>query len=116
MSNQILSMNKLHLILRLLIDGRSQRSIGRAAEISKGSVAKYAAIFASHEFSLSELLALSEFDLQQIVKPNFKQKSSLALLYESFPKAIKELKKVGVTKQYLWDIYKEEHSDGVAYS
>lgn len=116
MANQILSMNKLHLILRLLVEGRSQRSISRTAEISRGSVAKYVAIFASQEFSLSELLTLSEFELQQIVKPNFKQKPSLEVLYASFPKAIKELKKVGVTKQFLWDIYKQAHPNGVAYS
>lgn len=116
MANQILSMNKLHLVLRLLIEGKSRRHISRSAEISRTSVDKYANIFNAHPLSLSELFKLENYDLQLIVKPEYQSKSSLEVLYDVFPSAVKELKKVGVTKQFLWNIYKTKHPDGVGYS
>ncbi len=116
MANQILSMNKLHLVLRLLMEGKSRRHISRSAEISRTSVDKYANIFNAHPLSLSELYKLEDFDLQLIVKPEYQSKSSLEVLYDVFPSAVKELKKVGVTKQFLWNIYKTKHPDGVGYS
>jgi transposase len=116
MANQILSMNKLHLVLRLLIEGKSRRQISRSAEISRTSVDKYANIFNAHPLSLSELYKLENCDLQLIVKPEYQSKSSLEVLYDVFPSAVKELKKVGVTKQFLWNIYKTKHPDGVGYS
>jgi transposase len=116
MANQILSMNKLHLVLRLLIEGKSRRHISRSAEISRTSVDKYAHIFNAHPQSLLELYKLEDYDLQLIVKPEYRSKSSLEVLYDSFPSAVKELKKVGVTKQFLWNIYKTKHPDGVGYS
>ena len=110
MANQILSMNKLHLVLRLLIEDKSRRHISRSAEISRTSVDKYANIFNAHPLSLSELYKLENCDLQLIVKPEYQSKSSLEVLYDVFPSAVKELKKV---KQFLWNIYKTKHPDGV---
>ena len=86
MANQILSMNKLHLVLRLLIDGKSRRHISRTAEISRNTVDKYAHIFNAHPQSLPELQKLDDYDLQLIVKPEYRSKSSLEMLYDSFPR------------------------------
>ena len=116
MANQILSMNKLHLVLRLLIEGKSQRHISRVVEISRNTVDKYACIFDSHPLSLSELYKLDDFNLQTIVKPEYQSKSSLEDLYKSFPSVLKELKKVGVTKKILWTAYKTKDPGGVGYS
>jgi transposase-like protein len=81
MANQIISMNKLHLVLRMLMDGRSRRSISRMAEVSRTTVDKYAQIFHSHPLSLLELYKLEEYDLQLIVKPESRNKPSIELLY-----------------------------------
>lgn len=116
MANQILSMNKLHLILRLLLEGESRRHISRTSEVSRKTVDKYVHIFNSHPFSLFELQKLGEYDLQQIVKPGFKQKPTLVALNEYFPTVVKELKKVGITKQFLWNRYSSKFADGVGYS
>ena len=116
MANQVLSMNKLHLILRLLLDGKSRRYISRTSEVSRKAVDKYVHIFNSHPFSLFELQKLGEYDLQQIVKPGFKKKPTLETLYEYFPTVVKELKKVGITKQFLWNRYSSKFDDGVGYS
>ena len=117
MANQILSMNKVHLVSRLLIEGKSQRHISRVVEISRNTVdVKYAYIFNSHPLSLSELFKLDDFNLQTIVKPEYQSKSSMEGLYESFPSALKEFKKVGVTKKILWTAYKSKDPGGVGYS
>jgi hypothetical protein len=71
MANQILSMNKLHLELRLPIEGKSQRHISRIVEIYRNTVDKYACIFDSHPLSLSELYKLDDFNLQTIMKSEY---------------------------------------------
>ena len=68
MANQILSMNKLHLVLRLLNNGKSGRYISHRAEISRKSVDKYVSVFNTHPLSLLELCKLDDYDLQVIVK------------------------------------------------
>lgn len=116
MSNQILSMNKLHLVLRLLIDGKSRRHISRTAEISRNSVDKYVQVFNSHPLSLSELHKLDDHDLQLIVKPEYRSKTSLETLYSEFSTSVQELKKQALlnsfygcnTRQNMlreWDIH-----------
>jgi predicted DNA-binding protein YlxM (UPF0122 family) len=116
MANQILSMNKLHLVLRLLIEGKSQRHISRVVEISRNTVDKYACIFNSHPLSLSELYKLDDFNLQTIVKSEYQSKSSFEDVYKSFSSVLKELKRVGVTKKILWTAYKTKAPVRVGYS
>ncbi|MCP9746404.1 helix-turn-helix domain-containing protein, partial [Lacihabitans sp. CS3-21] len=89
MANQILSMNKLHLALRLLMEGKSRRYISRIVEISRNSVDKYIHIFNSHPLGLHELHKLDDYDLQLIVKPEYQSKSSLETLYDGFASVVK---------------------------
>lgn len=98
------------------MEGKSRRYISRIVEISRNTVDKYTHIFNSHPLSLHELHKLDDYDLQLIVKPEYQSKSSLEVLYDGFPSVVKELKKVGVTKQFLWNIYKNKHPDSVGYS
>lgn len=116
MANQILSMNKLHLILRLLIEGKSLRHISRSVSISRNTADKYATLFGAHPYSLGELYKLPEAELNEVVKPGYKPNTSQLQLQEHFNWAVKELKKVGVTKQYLWENYKAQHADSPGYS
>lgn len=116
MANQILSMNKSHLILRLLIEGKSRRFISRSISISRNTVDKYAGLFGSHPYSLTELYKLPESELNEIVQPGNKSNSSHHQLQEHFNWAIKELKQTGVTKQLLWENYKAQHSHCPGYS
>lgn len=109
-------MNKLHLVLRMLMEGKSRRSISRMAEVSRTTVDKYVRIFNSHPLSLGELYELQECDLQFIVSPESPGKRSLELLYAEFDIAVKELRKVGVTRRLLWEAYKSKYPDGVGYT
>ena len=116
MANQILSMNKLHLNLRLLIEGKSRRYISRTVSVSRNTVDKYAVLFGTQPYSLTELYKLPEGELHEIVQPGYKPKVSQLQLQEHFNWAVKELKKVGVTKQHLWENYKAEHTNSPGYS
>ena len=89
-ANQNLSMNKLRLELRLLIEGKSRRHISRTAEISRTSVDKYAIIFNGNPLSLLELYKLENFDLQVIVNPEYQCKSSLVGLYSHYQNIIRK--------------------------
>lgn len=55
MANQILSMNKLHLVLPSTDRRQITKTYHRIVEISRNTVDKYAYIFNSHPLSLSEL-------------------------------------------------------------
>jgi transposase len=116
MANQILSMNKLHLILRFLIAGKSRRFISRTIPVSRKAVDKYAALFEAHPYSLAELYKLPEGELNEVIHPGFKPSSTQLELYEHFGWAVRQLKKVGVTKQHLWENYKAEHARCQGYS
>lgn len=116
MANQILSMNKLHLILRLLIEGKSRRFISRTLPVSRKALDKYASLFGTHPYSLIELYKLPDSELNAIVQPGYKPNTSQLQLQEHFDWAVKELRNVGVTKQHLWENYKADHANSPGYS
>jgi hypothetical protein len=117
MANQILSMNKLHLILRLLIEGKSRRYISRTISVSRNTVYKYAVLFVTLPCCLTELYKLTEREFHEIVQPGYKPKTSQLQLQEHFNWAVKKLKKVVIIyKQHLWENYKAEHTNSPEYS
>jgi hypothetical protein len=63
MAKQILSMNKLHLVLRLLMEGKSRRFNSRTAENSHKTVVKYRQIFKTHPLSLHKFHKLDDYNL-----------------------------------------------------
>jgi len=99
-------MNKLHLILRLLIEGKSCRHINRTVSVWRYTVNKYVVIFGTQPYSLTELYKLPEGGPYEIVKPSYKPKTSSLQLQEHFNWVVKELKKVGITKLRLYGNYK----------
>ena len=84
MANQILSMKKLHLILRFLIAGKSRRFISRTIPVSRKAVDKYAALFEAHPYSLAELYKLPEGELNEVIHPGFKPSYTQLELNEHF--------------------------------
>jgi len=116
MANKIVTMNKLKKMLRLLIEGKSKRSISRILNTSRKTVDKYQSVLAQHPLSYKELLGLSDKELYSIVLPPSPEKPTHQELYGMFPSYEQELQKVGVTKLFLWERYKGEYPDGVQYS
>ncbi len=116
MANLLLSMTKIKKVLRLLADGVKKRKISRLVVVSRESVDKYERIFKAHPLGFVELLRLSDKDLFSIISPPALEKPTHSELVALFPKMEQDLKRVGVTKLYLWEKYKETYPTGVQYS
>lgn len=109
-------MSKVKGILRLLSAGESKRFISERMRSSRKTVDKYESVFSRHPLGYKELLKLSDKELMSIIAPPAEHAPTHDELYGLFPDMERELKKVGVTKLYLWEKYKEEYVDGVQYS
>lgn len=109
-------MSKVKSILRLLSAGESKRLISERLNASRKTVDKYESIFVQHPLSYKELLNLSDKELMSIIAPPATHAPTNDELYGLFPDMERELKRVGVTKLFLWEKYKECYSDGVQYS
>lgn len=116
MANISISMSKVKNILRLLADGVSKRKIAERTRSSRKTVDKYEEIFQSHPFGYDKLLQQSNKELYSIIAPASEQTPSHIELYGLFPSMSERLKKRGVTKQLLWEEYKEKYPDGVQLS
>jgi hypothetical protein len=116
MANILLSMTKIKKVLRLLANGVKKRKVSRLAAVSRESVDKYERIFKAHPLEYSQLLRLSDKDLFSIISPPALEKPTHTELLALFPKMEQDLLKVGVTKLYLWEKYKESYPAGVQYS
>lgn len=116
MANELLSMNKIKKILKLLSDGISKREISRLVHISRISAKKYEEIFTKHPFSYAELLKLSVADLDLLVSNPVAEKPTIKSLNALFPTLENQLKRTGVTKHFLWEKYFKDNPTGVQYS
>jgi len=97
MSNKLISMEKVSLIHQLKEQGHSIRLISRKTGVHRKTVAQY----------------LSGERLQEVSIP---QDSRLSILTSFFPVYDKELKRIGVTRQLLWEEYRKAHPDGYGYT
>lgn len=116
MANELLSMNKIKKILKLLHEGVSRRQICDLARAHRLTIKKYEGIFTSHPFSYAELLKLSDKELDQIVATPIIEKPAVKALNELFVDMEIELRRKGVTKYFLWERYRKGNPDGVKYS
>jgi hypothetical protein len=90
--------------------GVKKRKVSRLAAVSRESVDKYERIFKAHPLEYSQLLRLSDKDLFSIISPPALEKPIHTELLALFPKMEQDLLKVGVTKLYLWEKYKERRN------
>ncbi len=109
-------MSKVKSILRLLSAGESKRLISERMNASRKTVDKYESIFVQHPLNYKELLKLSDKELMSVIAPPAAHAPTNDELYGLFPDMERELKRVGVTKLFLWEKYKEDYVDGVQYS
>jgi transposase len=118
MANNPLSMSKIRHILQLYAQGRSKLLISQQTGISRNTVKKYIKAFVKSEQTYEEINSLSDKDLEDLfIQPDEKLLSEKhRILFNLFPQFDKELRKRGVTRQILWERYKQEHPDGVGRS
>jgi transposase len=96
----------------------SERQIARALEISRTVVARTLHAFQASglEYSAVEQMPDSEFQKSLEQGESSQEGSRYGELAALFPEMIVELKKKGVTLQWLWERYIGEHPNGYQYS
>ncbi|MEI6950701.1 IS21 family transposase [Paraflavisolibacter sp. H34] len=110
-------MEQLKQILQLQNDGFSIKAIARHTGLARNTVKKYLARTANTDTEPST--PADDNQLASIAynddTTTFKSERYTSLL-QHFCYAETEVKKVGVTRQLLWQEYKEQHPDGYNYS
>lgn len=96
----------------------SERQIARALGVSRTVVAKTLRAFRHSGLDCAAAATMADSELQKSLdSPRAPAADSrYAVLAERFPAMVVELKKKGMTLQYLWEQYANEHPDGYQYS
>lgn len=100
-------------ILRLHHEGKSLRFIAQYLGISRNTVTKY--LHSSHVCGIpyEELVKLSDNQLDEILNPPRKKiPDKLEVLQKLFPVLDQRLKRPGMTKQKLWEEYRQDYPSG----
>jgi transposase len=118
MANNPISMIKIRQIIRLQSQGYSKLAIAAQTGIARNTLKKYIKEFIASGLTFDEINELSDKELEDLfVKPEDKPLNErLQTMFSLFPAIDKELKKKGVTRQLLWEAYKQDHPDGVGKS
>ncbi len=119
MANRRLTMKKIREILRYDNCGINKRKIAQAFKISKTTVADYVRRFEETGMKFEEAMLLKDSELRDLLTRGTTTKKNNPrheALTKCFPQFRKELTRVGVTKQLLWEEYLRENPDGYQYS
>ena len=116
MANERISMRKIRDIIRLRGEGLGYRQIGRALRISHPVVSQYARDFAATGLSYAQIKGISDSELMELLAGGRTADARYAALGAWFERCARELKRVGVTIQQIWEEYRQEQPDGYSYS
>ena len=119
MANKTKSMLQVRRILQLLSDGYSKREANRQTGISRNTIDSYELRFRQSGKSYNDLLQLSDTELSEVVysKVIIKEQDSRRMyLNEHLDNYLNELTRTGVTRELLWQEYRQEQPDGYSYS
>jgi transposase len=106
-------------ILQLLSDGHSKREVSRQTFASRNTIDSYEARFLKSGKSYNELLQLPDTELALLVytsrtikEPDPRRQH----LNEHLDYFLNELGRTGVTRELLWDEYRQTVSENYSYS
>ena len=118
MANKPISMSKIRHVLQLHSQGRSKLLISQQTGIARNTIKKYIKEFNQSGLNFKEVNELSDKDLEDLfIHPDEKPlKEKHKILFNLFPVFDKELRKKGITRQILWQKYKQNHPDGLGRS
>jgi len=106
-------------ILHLLSDGHSKREVSRQIGASRNTIDSYEARFNLSGKTYDELRQLSDTDLAVLVYPQQTVKESdprRKYLSEHLDYYLNELSRTGVTRELLWNEYRQGAPDSYSYS
>jgi transposase len=113
------SMHQIRLILQHHLQGISGRGISRRLSISRNTVSHYLARFSASGLSFEALAGLDDAALAAICHPpkeNPDPDGRMAVFDRLLPGWLEELKNPKVTRQLLWEEYRDCHADGYGYT
>ena len=104
-------------LLRLKLQGQSNRSIGRQLGINRKTIDKYIEFFHTQAQSYEELLGWSNAELNALFpKKSNKKVKKYEELSSRFSYYERELKRPGATYLGLWQEYRQAHPGGYSYN
>lgn len=104
-------------LLRLKLEGHSNRSISRQLALDRKTVTRYVQFFEAQSHSYEELLSWSDANLDALfAKPSNKRLKKYEALSKQFSYYERELKRPGATYLSLWQEYKQGYPDGYGYN
>ena len=106
------------IIQKRLTTELSERQLARALKVSRTVVAKTMAQFRSSGLDLERIAGMSDSALEQALwqKDRVVDTARYQQLEKRFPMMVQELKKKGMTMEWLWKQYLEEQPEGYRYS
>jgi len=112
------SMSTVKEVLRLKYLGNlSNRNIETLGIASKSAVTNFTVRFKKSSLEINEALAMQEQELLALLFPELKQyRSKTDKPHPDWNYVHTELAKKGMTRQLLWEEYKEQHPDGYGYT
>lgn len=111
-------MKKIREIIRMSCEGTmSNRQIARSLKVSRPVVAQYIIDFKKTGLTYEDIKAMDDEYLLEVLEKRQKEKSErYKILSDKFEYFAKELKRVGVNLQTLWEEYREEYPDSYSYA
>lgn len=111
-------MSKVKQILLLDQQGKSKKWIAKSVGTSKNTVRKYLQLASINELSVTELLALSDPELECQLLPEAvtTRDERFDYLVANYDYLCSELRRTGVTRFLLWSEYRQQNAGGYSYS
>jgi len=119
MANKTKSMLQVRRILQLLSDGHSKREASRQTGASRNTIDSYEARFFQSGKGYNELLQLPDTELASLAYTSRTIKETdprRQYLNEHLDYFLNELGRTGVTRELLWDEYRQTVSESYSYS
>ena len=113
------SMHQIRLILQHHVQGMSARKIASRLSMSRNTVAHYLSRFAASGHPPEALVAWEDAALAELCHPAqspLDGNSRMAAFEQQIPGWLEELKNPKVTRQLLWEEYRESNPDGYGYT
>lgn len=105
MANKITDMSKIRKVIKFYSTGKSKLFISSYLYLSRNTVKKYISLYEILGLNLDAINAKTDAELELLFSNTTVQSISpkLQSLYDFFPKMERELKKVGVTVNHMWE-------------
>ena len=112
MPRRRIEMRKLKEVLRLrLAAGLSNREIARITGIGKTAVSRYVSRARELGLDWPKIESMSEGAIEALLYPSSEEKRPGGPVTPDWDDVAKELRRKGVTKQLLWEEYREDHGE-----